>query len=267
MASHVFLFAYDIIYSHLPFLALYGLFLTVFIPKMISKVIFFPLSLLVLLLLTMSSYVPTTTALLNCTAITNMDNTTALESCYRPSDVDEATGQFICRRRFINGIGIRPRVDFQTLCIAKTWGKSTDRCGCCNGNCPAVCGEACRNPVGDGGVGNPFGVFIYDWYSFTPKRYCVTAGRSLQRQQQNGQRWRCVEYPGWFNRFFGSNFNDDGSFDMFGSLWPWLVFYIIYFKKRECVCSGYDTEVTERACETYYFGLFMNRMDMHLFCV
>ena len=144
----------------------------------------------------------------------------ALEPCVRPGD-DAAdgngTGQFVCRRRFVNGIGVRPRVQSQTLCIAKTWGRSSDRCGCCNGNCPSVCGEVCPNPS-EAATEGALGVYVYDWYSYSPRRMCVTAGRSLQLQQQNPSRWVCREYPGWFSRLFGRHYDDYGYYDAW---WWW----------------------------------------------
>ena len=136
---------------------------------------------------------PQAQAIKNCTALE------AVEDCMRPRDTLNATGQFICRRRWQNGVGVKPRVKYQTLCIAKTWGKEGDQCGCCNGNCPSVCDTPCKNPVRDG---DGPGVFVYDWYAsprdpLTDLRKCVTPGRSLQLQQQNGQRWNCEPFPGW----------------------------------------------------------------------
>ena len=146
---------------------------------------------------------PTATAIKNCTELN------ALEECMRPRDTVNATGQFICRRRWQNGVGIRPRVDFQSLCIAKTWGRESDRCGCCEGECPDMCSELCPNPVA--AAEGQLGVYLYDWYSFRQSRMCVTPGRAVQMQQQNGQRWRCVEYPGWLNKVLDSSWNEDGS--------------------------------------------------------
>lgn len=143
----------------------------------------------------------------------------ALDPCVRPGDnltAGNGTGQFICRRRWVHGYGIYPRVQYQTLCIAKTWGRASDTCGCCNGNCPTPCGELCPNPVG--GAAGSIGRYVYDWYSWWPRRYCVSPGRSLQLQQQNPSRWWCSEYPGWFARVFGSNYDDTGSYSPFG--WP-----------------------------------------------
>ena len=133
-----------------------------------------------------------------------------LSECMRPADSVNATGQFICRRRFVNGIN---RVEYQTLCIAKDWGRNSDRCGCCNGVCPAVCGQLCPNPAG--GIPGELGVWVYDWESWWPSRMCVTKGRSLQLQQQNPVKWVCVEYPGWFAKMFGSNFDEKGNGKIF----------------------------------------------------
>ena len=142
-------------------------------------------------LLALNVLLPITTvsAVKNCTALD------ALEPCMRPRDTVNATGQFICRRRWQNGVGIRPRVQFQSLCIAKTWGRDSDRCGCCEGQCPEMCTELCPNP--EAGAEGQLGRYLYDWYSFRQSRRCVTPGRAVQLQQQNGQRWRCVEWPGW----------------------------------------------------------------------
>ena len=119
-----------------------------------------------------------------------------LEECYRPGDTVNATGQFICRRRFNFATG---SVSPQTLCIARTWGRASDRCGCCEmGACPTGCTEVCRNP--DGMQGPPYGVFVYNWASPTPDRMCTTVGRTLQLQQQNRDVWRCTgnDNPAWF---------------------------------------------------------------------
>jgi len=144
--------------------------------------------------------IPSVEAAINCEALGGF------EECMRPADSVNATGQFICRRRWQNGVGVRPRVDYQTLCIAKTWGRDSDRCGCCNGNCPNTCGEVCPNP--QGGVAGQLGVWIYDWYSFQPKRMCISPGRSLQLQQQNGQRWKCMEDSSWFWKVLGGGFRN-----------------------------------------------------------
>ena len=126
-------------------------------------------------------------AQINCASIN------ALSPCMRPADTVNATGQFICRRRFQQGV-VQP----VTLCIATDWGTAEDRCGCCNGNCPVVCGELCPNPTGAQGA--PYGRYVYDWNSLVPSRLCVTQGRTLQLQQQNPNRWRCTQKDTWFFR-------------------------------------------------------------------
>ncbi|CAB9510654.1 expressed unknown protein [Seminavis robusta] len=137
----------------------------------------------------------------------------ALSECMRPGDTTNATGQFICRRRYNPGLG---QVTHQTLCIATSWGSSSDRCGCCATGCPTSCSELCPFAPGQG---PPYGRWVYDWESITPYRMCVTPGRSLQLQQQNGNRWRCRQRNNWFSRtFYGEEpkWNSKGTADF----WP-----------------------------------------------
>jgi hypothetical protein len=118
--------------------------------------------------------------------------------CPRASDAQgAASGQFVCRNRWQPDTNtVRP----ETLCIATNQGRGTDQCGCCGGVCPQVCGEIC--PLGPNGAA-PYGAWIYDWYSLVPSRWCVSGGRGLQLRQENGSRWRCMQYNGWFARIFG----------------------------------------------------------------
>lgn len=113
----------------------------------------------------------------------------ALTPCMLPNDnFNNPTGQFVCRRRFVNGVN---QVQPQSLCIQKSWGKSDDRCGCCGGasGCPSPCNETCVGPEG----GNPgdMGVFVYD-SSNKGSRRCVKPGKSLQLKQQNHTKWKCT---------------------------------------------------------------------------
>lgn len=158
------------------------------------------------LLLTMMTYhVTPVQAAINCTALGG------LEGCPRPRDSGNVTsGQFICRRRFDNAVG---RVRSQTLCIAKTWGRPSDRCGCCNGNCLRVCDTTdtpyplCPNPMQ--GAPGQLGVWMYDHFSRNPKRKCVTPGRSIQLQQQNSARWKCTLRRSWNIPPYNRNFEPD----------------------------------------------------------
>jgi hypothetical protein len=125
-------------------------------------------------------------------------NSTDLVSCMRPNDSANATGQFICRRRWVPGVR---QVQYQTLCIPKRWGTLSDRCGCCGMVCPQPCAEVCPNP--SGGSPGQYGRYIYDHDSPSPTRMCVTEGRTLQMRQQNPLRWQCEEKSSWWRRFIG----------------------------------------------------------------
>lgn len=125
-----------------------------------------------------------------------------LRSCYRPQDNSTTpTGQFICRDRFNFGY---LRVVPTPLCVATNWGTAQDQCGCCNGACPNVCDEPC--PIG--GDPNNVGVYVYDWWSWRPRRQCETKGASLQLKQQNSARWACVANQGWFSSNLFRGFQD-----------------------------------------------------------
>lgn len=131
--------------------------------------------------------------------------------CHRPSDIvtntsgssssTNGTGQFICRARYVIGV---ERYRYQTLCISKNNnnGRQGDECGCCRGDCPISCTEYCHVNEGQSGV------YVYDWYSNFPQRYCVTKGRSLQLKQQNPVRWQCKAYSGWFLDESGSIYKE-----------------------------------------------------------
>ena len=141
----------------------------------------------------------------NCTA-------DELIPCYRPKDTEgNQTGQFICRNRWnLAYLDVVPT----PLCVPATWGGEDDTCGCCNGACPVACEEPC--PID--GDRNNVGVYVYDWWSWRPRRVCGTKGASLQMKQVNSARWACVPDESFFSNFFSFNDDDEerASFSIFG---------------------------------------------------
>ena len=136
-------------------------------------------------------------------AVADLDCSADLTPCLLPADADDnPTGKHICRERF--NVAYLERVA-TPLCVKMSDGKEGDECGCCNGGCPEPCFEPCllsRDPYLEG-------VYVYDWWSFWPRRFCESKGQTLKRKQMNAARWSCVPPEGLFG--FHSLFSfDDG---------------------------------------------------------